>query len=136
MTPLYEDVGLVRIEVDPVQRRYVTHWTKYHGPQFRKALGAMMDHIKAHGGVTAYISDASHAKDVPSQDDFQWVETVIKPELLKAGLKKFITVTPASSIARMSTTRFGKLASQAGVETWAVSSLAEALDVAEGRKAA
>ena len=56
--------------------------------------------------------------------------------MLKGGLQKFITVTPASSIARMSTTRFGKLASTAGVENWAVASLAEALEVAEGRKAA
>jgi hypothetical protein len=127
--------GLVTLEGDRIKRLYVTHWKKYFGPHFKKVLEALLAEVKT-TGVQHYISNASAARDVPSPEDFQWVETQVKPALLKAGLKKFITVVPASSLGKMTTMRFGKLASEAGVETYQVESLQQGLDAAAGKLAA
>lgn len=135
MIEIYAEPELVSVEHDPGARCFITHWKSYHGPHFRRAVEAMLKEVARHG-IDAYISDASAARDVPEQADFQWVETVVKAELLKGGIKKFITVVPASSIAKMGATRFGKVASTAGVDTWQVASVADALAAAHGKKAA
>ena len=127
--------GLTRLDHDPVAKIFAMHWSSYHGPHFRQAIETMLAECKR-SGVFAYISNASAAKDVPTQPDFQWVESHVKPELLKAGLKRFITVVPASAIAKMGTQRFGKVAANAGVETYTVASLDEALEAAKAAKAA
>lgn len=135
MKTIYSEPNLVTVEFDPALRTYATHWQSYHGPHFRRAIEALLVEVKK-TGLDAYISDASVAKDVPQPADFQWVETVVKVELVKGGIKRFITILPASAIAKMGASRFGKIASTAGVETWQVASLAEALAAAAGKKAA
>ena len=135
MPIIFSAPNLATVEHDPARKRFVSHWSSYHGPHFRKGVEAMLTEARK-SGAHAYIADASQAKDVPSQEDFQWIETYVKPELLKAGLQMFITVMPASSIARMATARTGKIAAQAGVQSHAVASLAEAHAVADGKKAA
>lgn len=127
--------GLARLDHDPAAKIFVMHWTSYLGPHFKQGIEALLAESRR-SGIFAYISNASAAKDVPAQPDFQWVESHVKPELLKAGLKRFITVVPQSAIAKMGTQRFGKVAANAGVETYAVASLDDALDAARAAKAA
>ncbi|MFZ5442611.1 MAG: hypothetical protein ACOZQL_21560 [Myxococcota bacterium] len=135
MKTIYSEPNLVTLQHDAALRCYAMHWQSYHGPHFRRAVEAMLADVKKNG-LDAYISDASVAKDVPQPADFQWVESHVKAELVKGGIKKFITIIPASAIAKMGANRFGKVASNAGVETWQVASMAEALDAVTGRKAA
>lgn len=135
MPTIYEEAGKVTVEYDPVSRIAISHWKRYAGPQFRAAVERMLAEVKKRG-IAAYISDASQAMDVPSQADFQWTESHVKPALLAAGLKRFITVLPASALAKLGTNRIGLIASNAGVETYQVGSLGEALAAAKRARAA
>ena len=135
MKTIHTEPGLAQLQYDPDRKLYVIHWSSYHGPHYRRTLEAMLAEVKK-TGLKTYITDASLAKDVPLSEDFEWVEKVAKPALVKGGLEKFITVLPASAIAKMTTTRIGKVASSAGLEICQAHSMEEALKFADGRKAA
>jgi hypothetical protein len=132
---VYEAAGKCRLEHEPESKTFMVHWSSYHGAHFRAGVEQLLALVKAHGVLT-YITDVTRVTDVPLQEDFQWIENTVKPALKAGGLKHFVTVMPASSIAKMATNRIGKVASSAGVDVHQVASVAEAIDVAHGKQAA
>ncbi len=125
---VFEAPEKVLVEHDPDTNTYVLNWLTYCGPHFRQAVSAFLEAIQ-HGGVTNYVANSSRAVDVPTQEDFQWIDSVARPAMLKAGIRRFITVVPASAVAKMGANRFGRMASQAGVDTYQVASVDEAMAI-------
>lgn len=135
MNVIYSEPNLVTVEHDPHTRCFVTHWTRLDGPHFRRALEALLVAARQHG-IEVSISDAAHVDDLPALGDFQWAETLLRSELVRAGLRRFINVIPRTTVVSLGAVRFGRVAVTASVETWQVGSLHEAFVAAVGRLAA
>ncbi|MFZ5442610.1 MAG: hypothetical protein ACOZQL_21555 [Myxococcota bacterium] len=135
MNVIYSEPNLVTIEHDPQTRCFVSHWTKLNGPHFRRALEALLAAARLHG-IEAHLSDAGRVSDLPALADFQWAETFLRSELVRAGLRRFINVVPTTTVVSLGAVRFGRVAASASVETWQVGSLNEAFAALVGRLAA
>lgn len=119
----------VRIEVDRLTKTYFSQWKSQHGPHYRKGIDLVLADV-AKNGITSYITDATAATDVQSQDDLQYLQTTGTKILIAAGLKRFIIVVPPSA------NHLDRLAKATGVAHHMVGSVAEALALANVRQAA
>jgi hypothetical protein len=131
---VYEEAGKVKVEHDPGEKLFAIHWSSLNGPHYRKAVDLMVAAMKEHG-VRTYISDSSAAKDVQTQEDLAYLH-IVAQQIVEAGAKVFIAVTPASAIAKMGANKVAKAAEGVGVQRHAVATYEEALKVARGAKAA
>lgn len=125
----------VRIEVDRTTKTYFSQWKSQHGPHYRKGIDLVLADV-AKNGITSYITDATAATDVQSQEDLQYLQTTGTKILIAAGLKRFIIVVPPSAIAKMGANHLDRLAKATGVAHHMVGSVAEALALANVRQAA
>lgn len=133
MNTLFAEANKVILQHDPARKLFVMQWITYHGPHYRKAIGALIEATKQYGATT-YISDASRPTDVQSQEDLKFVAEAAQ-ELAKSGVKTFIFVQPKSLIAKMGAKRVMQAANDQGIQRHEVASIEEALALVRARAA-
>jgi hypothetical protein len=131
---IYEEANKVRVEYDASAKVHAIHWFSLHGPHYRKAIEAMIAHMRKNATLN-YISDSSAAKDVQTQEDLEYVK-VAAGHLAQAGVKRFVVVMPASAIAKMGANKVVKTAADVGIERHVAPNYDEALRIIRGAKAA
>ena len=135
---LFTVEGTISVEHRPAERACIGTWESLCTTHFREALERALSECGRVGSLT-WIIDLTHNPGVPSQADMAWVQGHAISLAKRNGIKALVNVQGTSSVAKMGSQRWSKLAVDGGIPTYDCGSLADALqlaaDVASGKAA-
>lgn len=135
---LFTVEGTISVEYRPAERACIGTWQSLCTSHFREALERGFSEC-GRVGALSWIIDLTHNPGVPSQADLAWVQGTAIGLAKRNGIKAIVNVQGTSSVAKMGSKRWSKLAVDGGLSTYDCASLADALqlaaDVASGKAA-
>lgn len=127
----YQVEDIVEFSYDAATKTILAAWTNL-GPHdyMRPALEAQQNYIRQND-VKVIIIDTAQAKGVAKQEDQNWFQSVIFPELEALGVKAVITVLPVSALSRLAARQWNRTGQLFGIDFIDADTLETARSIAQ-----